>query len=78
MQGLGFIVQIAWMIFHNVQKKMKEKNLSVKDTMFMLKGLKLIKEHNQYVIRNENKERKKLGDKLELNVTKHGISSSPA
>lgn len=78
MQGLGFIVQIAGMIFHDVQRGLKEKNLSVKDTMFMLKGLKLIKERNRYVVRNENKERRKLCEKLELNVTKHGVSSSPA
>ena len=78
MQGLGFIVQIAGMIFHNVQKRLKEKNLSVKDTMFMMKGLKLIKERNRYVVRNENKDRRKLCEKLELNVTKHGVSNSPA
>jgi len=39
-QGLGFIVQVAGMIFHDIQKAIGEKGLSVKDTMFIMKGLK--------------------------------------
>ena len=76
-QGLAFIVQISGMIFHDIQKKLKEQNLSVKDTMFMLKGLKIIKERNRYVVRNDNKQRRQLCEKLGLNLSMHGIKDSP-
>ncbi len=76
-QGLGFIVQISGMIFHDIQKRLMEKNLSVKDTMFMLKGLKIIKERNRYVVRNDNKQRRQLCEKLGLNLSKHGVKDSP-
>ena len=77
MQGLGFIVQVAGMIFHDVQKSLKEQNLSVKDVMFQLRGLKLIKERNRYVVRNENKERRQLCEKIKLNTANHGVTNSP-
>ena len=77
MQGVGFIVQIAGMIFHDLQRILKEKNLSVKDTMFTLKGLKVIKERDRYVVRNDNKQRKLLCEKIGLNLSKHGVSDTP-
>ena len=77
MQGLGFIVQIAGMIFHDIQKRLKEKNLSVKDVVFLLKGLKLIKERSRYVVRNENKERRHLCEVIGLNTSNHGVKGSP-
>jgi len=73
-QGLGFIIQISGMIFHDLQRELKEKGLTVKDTMFTLKGLKVIKERDRYVVRNDNKQRKKLCEKLELNLSKHGVT----
>ena len=76
-QGLGFIVQVAGMIFHDLQKKLSEKGLSVKDTMFTLKGLKIIKERDRYVVRNDNKQRRQLCEKLGLNLSKHNVSDSP-
>ena len=62
------------MIFHDLQRELKEKGLTVKDTMFTLKGLKVIKERDRYVVRNDNKQRKKLCEKLELNLSKHGVT----
>ena len=76
-QGLGFIIQISGMIFHDLQRKLSEKGLSVKDTMFTLKGLKVIKERDRYIVRNDNKQRRQLCEKLELNLSKHGIVNSP-
>lgn len=76
-QGLGFIIQISGMIFHDLQRKLFEKGLSVKDTMFTLKGLKVIKERDRYIVRNDNKQRRQLCEKLELNLSKHGIVNSP-
>lgn len=74
-QGLGFIVQVAGMIFHDIQKRLKKENLSVKDTMFLLKGLKLIRERDRYVVRNDNKQRRQLCEKLGLNLSKHGVTT---
>lgn len=76
-QGLGFIVQVAGMIFHDIQKAIGEKGLSVKDTMFIMKGLKLIRERDRYTVRNENKQRRELCEKRGLNPSKHGVISSP-
>ena len=77
MQGLGFIVQISAMIFHDLQKALKEKGLSVKDTMFTMKGLKIIKERNRYVVRNDNKQRKQLCERIGLNLSKHEVMDTP-
>lgn len=77
MQGLAFIIQIAGMIFHDIQIAMKEHDLSVKDSLFALKGLKLIKERNRYVVRNDNKERRLLCEKIHLNISNHGVVDSP-
>ena len=76
-QGLGFIVHVSGMIFHDLQRKLAEKGLSVKDTLFTLKGLKVIKERNRYTVRNDNKQRRQLCEKLGLNLSKHGVSDSP-
>ena len=76
-QGLGFIIQVSGMIFHDIQKALKEYNLTVKDTMFTLKGLKVIKERNRYVVRNDNKQRKQLCEKIGLNISKHGVVDTP-
>jgi hypothetical protein len=65
------------MIFHDIQKALREKNLTVRDTMFTLKGLKIIKERGRYVVRNDNKQRRKLCEELGLNLSKHGVGDSP-
>ena len=75
-QGLGFIVHVSGMIFHDLQRKLAEKGLSVKDTLFTLKGLKVIKERSRYTVRNDNKQRRQLCEKLGLNLSKHGVSDS--
>ena len=41
MQGLGFIVQITGMIYHNLRKVLDEHNLSMRDVINELKGLKI-------------------------------------
>ena len=76
-QGLGFIVQVAGMIFHDIQKKLKAEGLSVKEAMLILRGLKLVKERDRFVVRNYNKQRRQLCEKLGLNVSKHDVNSSP-
>ena len=76
-QGLGFIVQVAGMIFHDIQKKLKAEVLSVKEAMLILRGLKLVKERDRFVVRNYNKQRRQLCEKLGLNVSKHDVNSSP-
>lgn len=77
MQGLGFILQICGLIYHDIQKVLKGKGLSVKDTLFSLKGIKLVKERARYAVRNDNKQRKELCENLGLNLSKHGIGDSP-
>ena len=77
MQGLSFIVQISAMIFHDLQKALKENGLTVKDTMFTMKGLKIIKERERYVVRNDNKQRRQLCEKIGLNLSKHKVMDTP-
>ena len=43
----------------------------------ILKGLKVIKERDRYVVRNDNKQRKQLCEKLGINLSKHGVTDSP-
>lgn len=66
MQGLSFIIQIAGMIFHDLKDITDKNNISLKDTMALLKGIKLVKERKRWMIRNVNKERRKMCEKLEL------------
>ena len=63
-QGLGFIVQVAGMIFHDIQKKLKAEGLSVKEAMLILRDLKFVKERDRFVVRNYNKQRRQLCEKL--------------
>ena len=45
--------------------------------MFTLKGLKVIKERDRYMVRNDNKQRKQLCEKIGLNLSKHGVADTP-
>ena len=65
------------MIFHDLQKALKENGLTVKDTMFTMKGLKIIKERERYVVRNDNKQRRQLCEKIGLNLSKHKVMDTP-
>lgn len=64
MQGLGFIMQIAGMIFHDIKDNVEAHGLPYKNTMSLIKGLKLVRERNRWMVRNVNKERRSLCDKL--------------
>lgn len=77
MQGLSFIIQVAGMIFHDLQMAISGKGLSVADVMFKFKGLKLNKERDRYTVRNENKERRELAEKLEVNPSNHEVTITP-
>ena len=68
MQGLGFIMQIAGMVFHDIKDYIEAHGLSYKNTMSLLKGLKLVKERNRWLVRNANKERRSLCDKLGVSL----------
>ncbi|MBQ9009500.1 MAG: hypothetical protein IJ088_09250 [Clostridia bacterium] len=76
MPGLSFLLQISGMIFSELRKVLREQAVSVKDAMFLLSGLKLVKDRNRYVVRNENKERRQLCEKINLNPANHGVQSS--
>ena len=76
-EGLGFIVQVTGMIYHDLKKETDKHGLSMKEVMSLLKGLKLVKERDRYVVRNDNKERKDLCKELNLNTENHGVKVSP-
>lgn len=67
-QGLSFIVQIAGMIFHDLKTAINDKGLSITDTMFSIKGIKLCKERGRFVVRNDNKVRRELCEKIDLKL----------
>lgn len=68
MQGLGFIVQIAGMIYHDLRQVMDEANLSLRDVINELKGIKMSKERTRWMIRNNTKSKKKICEKLDLTI----------
>ena len=74
-QGLGFIVQIAEMIMHDIQAALNPHNLSAEDVLFALRGLKLVNERKRYVVRNENEERRRLCETIHLNTSNHGVNN---
>lgn len=76
-EGLGFIIQVCGMIYHDLKAQADEQNLSMKDIMSLLKGIKLVKERDRYVVRNDNKERRELSDRLKLKLENHGVNVSP-
>ena len=65
------------MIYHDLKAQADEQNLSMKDIMSLLKGIKLVKERDRYVVRNDNKERRELSDRLKLKLENHGVNVSP-
>jgi len=68
MQGLSFIMQIAGMIFHDLKDITDKNRISLTDTMFILKGIKVVKERKRWMVRNVNKERRVLCEKLGLEL----------
>jgi len=75
LQGMGFIMQIAEMIVHDIQATLKPHHLSAEDVLFALRGLKLVKERKRYVVRNENDERRQLCETIHLNTSNHGVNN---
>ena len=59
-QGLSFIVQVASLIYHDLKLLSNSKNLTVKDIMRDLRGIKLVKERERWVIRNDIKRKREL------------------
>ena len=72
-QGLGFIIQVCGMIFHDLKLVADKHNESVKDIMRILHGLKLVRHNDRYLVHNDNKERKTLCDKIGLDLSLHGV-----
>ena len=66
MQGLGFIVQIAGMIYHDLRMALDKKNLSLRDVINELKGIKMSKERARWMIRNNTKAKREICEKLDL------------
>ena len=68
MQGLGFIVQIAGMIYHDLRIVLDEVNLSLRDVINELKGIKMSKERARWMIRNNTKSKREICEKLNLSI----------
>ncbi len=68
MQGLSFIMQIAGMIFNDLKDITDKNNISFTNAMLLLKGIKVVRERKRWMIRNVNKERRKLCEKLGLSL----------
>lgn len=68
MQGLGFIIQVAGVIYHDIKEYVEACGLSYKNTMSLVKGLKLVRERNRWMVRNANKERHSLCDRLGVSL----------
>ena len=65
-QGLSFIIQIAGMIYSQINKELKSKRMSFKDILNELRGIKLIQANDRWLVRNYTKQRKILCKKLGL------------
>ena len=68
LQGLGFIVQIAGMIYHDLRKALDGVNLSLRDVINELKGIKMSKERSRWMIRNNTKTKRDICEKLNLSI----------
>lgn len=68
MQGLSFIMQIAGMIFHDLKNVTDKANMSFKNTILLLKGIKAVRERNRWMIRNINKERRIICESINLHT----------
>lgn len=68
MQGLGFIVQITGMIYHDLRKVLDEHNLSMKDVINELKGIKISKERGKWKVRNSTKQKKEICEKIGIRL----------
>lgn len=66
MQGLGFIVHVAGMIYHDLRKVTDSKNLHLRDVMNELKGIKASKERGRWVVRNDTKHKRDICEQLGL------------
>ncbi len=65
---LTFILQIAGMIFNDLKDITDKNNISFTNAMLLLKGIKVVRERKRWMIRNVNKERRKLCEKLGLSL----------
>lgn len=69
MQGLGFIVQITGMIYHDLRKVLDKCNLSMRDVVNELKGIKISKERGIWKIRNSTKQKKEICEKIGITLS---------
>ena len=67
-EGVGFIVHVAGMIYHDLRSELKKYNYSVREVMDALSGLKAVKEHSKWAIRNNNKARQTIADKIGFEI----------
>ena len=67
-EGVGFVVHVAGMIFHDLRKELKKYNYSVRDVMDGFRGIKAVKEQSNWVIRNNNKTRQTLANKIGFDI----------
>ena len=76
-QGLCFIIHIAGMIYHTLQMSAAEHSVSVKDIIRVMRGVKMVKERGKYVLRNVDKTRRAMGERLNLDLLNVSKSFSP-
>lgn len=67
-QGLSFIMQIAGMIYQEIKVLADENNISVKNAMKSLKGLKLSKEKDIWKLKNKVKSKREIAEKLNISL----------
>ena len=68
-QGLSFIIQIAGMIYSQINKELKSKRMLFKDILNELRGIKLIQANDRWLVRNYTKQRKILCKKTRTNYS---------
>ena len=61
-EGLGFVIQIAGLIHHELRLSIEEHNLNLKKAMKILKGLRLSKEKTTWQIKNAVKEKREIAE----------------
>ncbi|MBQ7514928.1 MAG: transposase [Schwartzia sp.] len=78
LQGLGFLMNVAGIIYHEVKRRVTEAGMGVKDVMSMVKRLKMSYEDDRWVIRNATKNVRNLCQKLGFEIpscVKSGVTT---
>ena len=68
MQGLGFIVSITGMIYHDIKDVADRSKLRVKDIICEMSKLKMVYEGNKWLIRNNIKSVRELCEKTNFSI----------